>query len=85
MESPGVSAGASGKQYTRFTVFVLCLCLVAVILGLVDISTGYHRVLPTFACAGLACILANSVWPNRWWSIVGAPMSIAAIVAFFIK
>jgi hypothetical protein len=68
-----------------FKIFALCLCLVAVIFGLIDISTGYHRVVPTCACAGLACFLGNNVWPNRWWSIVGAPLSIAAIVAFFIK
>ena len=68
-----------------FKIFALCVCLVAVIFGLIDISAGYHRVVPTCAGAGSTCFVANSIWPNRWWSIIGVPLSIAAIVAFFIK
>jgi hypothetical protein len=54
MDSPRISANMSGKPRMGFTFFVLCLCVVAVILGLIDLSTGDHRVTPTSGCAGSA-------------------------------
>jgi Aspartyl protease len=45
----------------------------------------WKRFTMTCAGAGSTCFVANSIWPNRWWSIIGVPLSIAAIVAFFIK
>jgi hypothetical protein len=85
MDSPRISADVSGKPRMGFTFFVLCLCVVAVILGLIDLSTGHHRLTPTCGCAGSACYLANRLWPSRWWSTIGVPLSMAAIVSFFIE
>jgi hypothetical protein len=84
MDSPRIIAAASGKQDAGFRFFGLCLWLIAVIPGLIDINAGYHRALPTFANAPSACYFANRLWPNRRWSIIGVPAAIAALVAFFI-
>ena len=62
MGSPWMSADVSGKPDMGFTFFVLCFCAVAVVLGLINLSTGHHRVAPTTACAGSACYLANRLW-----------------------
>ena len=43
MDSPRIGADVSGKLHMGFTFFVLCLCVIAVILGSIDLSTGHHR------------------------------------------
>jgi hypothetical protein len=85
MDSLRISADVSGKPRMGFTFFVVCLCVVAVALGLIDLRTGHHRLTPTSGCAASACYLANRLWPSRWWSIIGVPSAIVAIVSFFIK
>jgi hypothetical protein len=84
MDGPTVSVDASGKKYKAFKIAALCISIAAVSLGLVDLSRGYHRVVPTCASAAFICYLANSLWPRRWWQIAAVVLSIAAISAFFV-
>jgi hypothetical protein len=84
MDGPTVSVDASGKQHVASKIALLCLCIVALILGLIDLSAGYHRLVPTCSSAGFACYYANKLWPHRWWEIVAVAFFIAAIASFFV-
>jgi hypothetical protein len=84
MDGPTVSVDASGKQHKGFKIIALCICIAAVSVGLIDLSRGYHRVVPTCASAAFTCYFANILWPHRWWQIVAVVLSIAAISAFFV-
>jgi len=84
MDGPTVSIDASGKRHKVFKIVALCICTGAVSFGLIDLSRGYHRLVPTCASAAFTCYFANMLWPHRWLQIVAVVLSIAAISAFFI-
>jgi hypothetical protein len=86
MDGPTVSVDASGKQHKVFKIVAICICIciAAVSFGLIDLSRGYHRVVPTCASAASTCYFANMLWPHRWLQIVAVVLSIATISAFFI-
>jgi hypothetical protein len=84
MDGPTVSVDASGKRHKVLKIVGLCICSAAVSFGLIDLSRGYHRVVPTCASAACTCYFANMLWPHRWLQIVAVVLSIATISAFFI-
>jgi hypothetical protein len=78
----GVDAG--GKNIRAFTIVALCICIAAVIVGLIDLISGYHRVAPTCASAAFSCYFANKLWPHRWLVVGAVVLSIIAITAYFL-
>jgi hypothetical protein len=84
MDGPTVSVDASGKRHKVLKIVALCICTAAVSFGLIDLSRGYHRVVPTCVSAAFTCYFANMLWPHRWLQIVAVVLSIATISAFFI-
>jgi hypothetical protein len=85
MDGPTVSVAASGKLFKAFIIVALCFSVAGTVVGLIDLSGGYHRLQPTCFCAGSVCYLANILRPNRWWLIFGVPLWITAIWIHFIK
>jgi len=84
MDGPTVSGNATKKDYKAFRIGALCICVVAVSFGLIDLSAGYHRIGSTCFSAAGTCYFANTFWPHRWFQIFAVVLSIAAIGAFFV-
>jgi hypothetical protein len=84
MDGPTIGVDASGKRHRTFSVVALWICIAAVSFGLIDVSRGFHRIVPTCASAAFTCYFANKLWPHRWWQIGAGVLGIAAISAFFV-
>ena len=84
MDGPSDKADASGKPALKIA--GLCLCALAVCLGVISLGAGLHRVSLTQTCASAACacLIANSLWPYRLWRVGSMALSVAAIGAFFL-
>jgi hypothetical protein len=86
MDGPTVSVDASGRDYRTLRLVGLCICIFAASLGVISLGAGLHRVslTQTAAPAAGACMIANQLWPNRWWQVGVVAFSIVAIGAFFL-
>jgi hypothetical protein len=63
-----------------------CICVLAASLGVISLGAGLHRVSLTQTCAATAgaCVIADSLWPNRLWHVGATVPSVAAICAFLL-
>jgi hypothetical protein len=84
MDRPTIGIDAGGKQNRVLTIVAICICIAAVIVGLIDLISGYHRVASTCASAAFACYFANKLWPHRGFPIGAVILSAGAISAFFL-
>ncbi len=75
-----------GRGKPALQIAVLCICVLAACLGAISLSSGMHRVSLTQTCAAAACacLIANRLWPYRFWRVGSAALSVAAIGSFFL-
>jgi hypothetical protein len=84
MDEPTEKIDATGKQTLKIA--GLCVCSLAASLGVISLGAGLHRISlgQTCASAAAACLIANSLWPYRFWQVGIVALSVAAIGAFFL-
>jgi len=84
MDEPTNKLDATGKQTLKIA--ALCVCVLAVSLGVISLGAGLHRVSLTQTCASAAgaCLIAKSLWPYRLWQVGIVALSVAAIGGFFL-
>jgi hypothetical protein len=84
MDEPTDKIDATGTQTLKIA--GLCVCALAASLGVISLGAGLHRVSLTQTCASAAaaCLIANSLWPYRFWLVGIVALSVVAIGAFFL-
>ena len=69
-----------------FKIVSLCASVFAVVLGVISLVGGLHRVPLSMTCfsAGFMCGFAFDIWHREWLKYAAWPFWIGAVVAFFL-